>query len=500
MGAFEDFVYAEMPQRAVTIRGATDATGDPNDSVLGKVNGAPPGTWYLQDDTTPKRIWQKKSSASDGWELVANGGATSADFTYYVASGGDDTNDGLTGGTALATIQEAVDRVAALQDLGHAITVSIGEGIFVGAHLDGLNLSKSGASLNVKGTLGAPTLTTGTTSGTATSGTTTTKLVDSGQSWTTNELRGMFLLVSGQYRVIYSNTATEIYIHMARSGMASGSAYSIVVPKTIINSGEADGYGIITRGCTLAKVTDLVIQDIEISGTNGLCFFGTWGARAERMRLINCIYGFYVAYTYVRWDVETMYCEDGYYGALLLSDRGEHMEDFYSYSATLQGIYGGWTHYWNFENIAVSHAGSDGVSIQNVIYLDIKNLLVENCTGKGLNIDFDSSLDDEGSSTYFKSAISVELNDNGGDGLFLGNNTKAQVNALTGSGNSGYGVNVQNGSTLIFDGPATDLTGTSGDLTLDEGASALDWSTDFGSDGDSVTNISADTRARREDI
>jgi hypothetical protein len=58
MGVLEDlrdFIYLELPQRPVLIKGA-DATGDPNLSMIAKVRFSPIGTYYLRDDVVPKTI------------------------------------------------------------------------------------------------------------------------------------------------------------------------------------------------------------------------------------------------------------------------------------------------------------------------------------------------------------------------------------------------------------------------------------------------------------
>lgn len=70
MSDFTDFVGAELPLRIVLIKGATDATGDPNSSALVKVQLAPEGTMYLQNDTTPKVLWKKDGGTASDWEQV----------------------------------------------------------------------------------------------------------------------------------------------------------------------------------------------------------------------------------------------------------------------------------------------------------------------------------------------------------------------------------------------------------------------------------------------
>jgi hypothetical protein len=78
---FEDFVNAELPARIVIIRGATDATGDPNVSVAPLVNAAPAGSFYQQDETTPKALWVKDGPLSTDWvELGDAGGGSGSGF------------------------------------------------------------------------------------------------------------------------------------------------------------------------------------------------------------------------------------------------------------------------------------------------------------------------------------------------------------------------------------------------------------------------------------
>jgi hypothetical protein len=58
MGVLEDlrdFIYLELPERPVLIKGS-GANGDPNESAEAKVNNAPIGTYYLRDDVVPKTL------------------------------------------------------------------------------------------------------------------------------------------------------------------------------------------------------------------------------------------------------------------------------------------------------------------------------------------------------------------------------------------------------------------------------------------------------------
>lgn len=72
MGAFEDYMVLEMGQRPAIIRGA-EATGDPNASANPKVQNAPSGTFYLQNDSNPKALWQKRGDTPDTWVKLGAG-------------------------------------------------------------------------------------------------------------------------------------------------------------------------------------------------------------------------------------------------------------------------------------------------------------------------------------------------------------------------------------------------------------------------------------------
>lgn len=56
-----------------------------------------------------------------------------SDRTYFVDAGaGNDTNDGLTSGTAFATIQHAIDVCSAIDGNGHTLTIQLADGTYSG--------------------------------------------------------------------------------------------------------------------------------------------------------------------------------------------------------------------------------------------------------------------------------------------------------------------------------------------------------------------------------
>lgn len=121
MTAFEDFVNLELPQRAVMLTFAsTGYAGDPRLSVAPKINLAPIGTWFIDDNT--EDVWQKSGPTASEWELkfrrnqqgnLALIDAVNAGLLLYCnsATGDDIAGDGLTPGTAFATLERAIREI-----------------------------------------------------------------------------------------------------------------------------------------------------------------------------------------------------------------------------------------------------------------------------------------------------------------------------------------------------------------------------------------------------
>src|SRR5574343_1931815 len=177
---------------------------------------------------------------------------TTEALNLFVDSTGSDGNSCTATGTgACLTIQGAINKVPKL--LLHPVTITVGAGNFSGGFVDGftsdnrLNDTPSGTYLQVNGTLTNATVATGSATGTATGGTagsgaTHGTLVDSGASWTTNDLRGKLVAIltgtgNGQFRVIQSNTSTTITIAGTWTAPTSGSTYAVQDWATVINGG-----------------------------------------------------------------------------------------------------------------------------------------------------------------------------------------------------------------------------------------------------------------------
>lgn len=416
---------------------------------------------------------------------------TTADITLYVSTAGNDANDGLTLGTAKLTIQAAVDSVPSMID--HAVVIEVGEGAFAGFEASNFFTSTFGTLL-IRGVLGAPTLTTGTTSGTATAGTTTTKLVDAGQNWTVNELRGMFLYNQSQYFVIQSNDATSVTIHKPKSGMLN-KPYSIVIPLTRITSAEPNGFGILTRNCFLINSDNIAFHNFQIEGTYGFAFLYTAGGQVERCRFINCTYGFYAAYMSAKVETLTTYASTGYYGMLFLQCAGkiEHIDDMICYDNPGGNLISS-SLYLNVEYLAIIDSGVSGLSIEQIPYFDVKKLTIDNSASYGLAIDASAYA----SSSFVVSATSIEASNNGDSGIFCGRNSVLSANDIIGTGNVGHGVELENGASVTFK-TGTTITGALGNATINEGVSTLTWATDFAANRDKAINLANGCRIERID-
>jgi len=72
MTDFETYVTTELPLRPALIKGAAEATGNPNLSAVSKVQNAPIGTLYLQDDPSPKVLWQRFDAGVATWYPISS--------------------------------------------------------------------------------------------------------------------------------------------------------------------------------------------------------------------------------------------------------------------------------------------------------------------------------------------------------------------------------------------------------------------------------------------
>jgi hypothetical protein len=420
---------------------------------------------------------------------------TTADMTLYVRSTGSDSNDGRTVGNALATIQRAVDLIPKF--IRHQVVIDVGEGNFAGAYASAFLEDSDTASgaFTVRGVLGQPTLTTGTPTGTATGGS-TIQLVDSGQSWTTNELRGELLKVGSEYRVIYQNDGTTIDVCEPFGSSVSGKAYEILTQKTVVNVAESlTGYGGFSgRGNSI----QILVQDIKFSSMLiGIgSFYSTAPVEATRCKFDSNTYaGYFSQDSFQEFEIQqcsAMSCNKGYFitqGFQLRALRG-----CLAYNSTSTGfdLYSSGEGYINLYDLVSIDNGAAGLDLNQIfanVYLD--NGRFTGNAGYGIRVLDRSQLNGQ----WRDGSLVVSNNTSGG--IRVEGGSRVEMATVTGSGNGGYGVSLDQGARVEVTS-ATAVTGSSGDATVD-GSTELAWATDFASDGDIVTNPYNGCRLVRDD-
>ncbi len=400
-------------------------------------------------------------------------------LTFYVRTTGNDTNNGLTVGNALLTVQAAIDLVP--KYINHDVLVDIGVGTF-GAFVMAGNTLETGGTYVVQGTMKtSDDLATGTATGTSDGGT-TEYLDDSGQAWTVDDLKGRFLTVNGAPALIASNTATRIYV-VARQGIDfNAKAYTIEDCATTINQTAEWGTAIRIR---------------EISGLGS----GYYGPEIRRLK----------AHSTSAYGVNASYCEhikleilqviDALYTAVSVSNCPNlHLFNVYAKDSTAGGF-----NIMYVKRITAMSALSTGDGsgfwfahffFSNCVNIDAGRLIAED-NGDGNGFDFVNCT--------WVTPERLTATGNNGHGLWLAKGTKmdkggyADSNSLRGTGNGGFGVWVEVKSSAVFDGATTTMTGASGDATID-GSTVLDWTDDFGTDEDISTNLTYGTHIERRDV
>lgn len=450
--------------------------------------------------------------------------STSEDVTFFVKTNGNDKNDCLSESTACATIQEAVDRIPMY--IRHAIEINVGRGSFVGAVVESRFISMSG-SLLIKGELGTPTLITGSVSGTSTGGS-TVQLVDSGQNWTINDLRGHYLLVEGEYRSIRDNTGTTINLSAPFSETTSGKIYSIVEPTTVINSPPSEyegwvGYGMFeVYGIHALRPTSLSFKNFHIdclsSAYDAFDIVRNQVVTVERVRIVDPYWGLYIAArgeVYLYDVIVTgayqygIFCENtlleqsrlyirssGTYG-LLVSVCDEVVVNGTFENSGYDGVAAYHVHKLNSDWIRSTGNDRSGVILGNVQFGDFDTTVLSSNNRYG--IELDSNLEGNRIGYSFANMVGDStIANNTLGGIIALNHSTVAVTDCSGSGNGGYGIRLETSSGCTITGD-TSITGASGDATIDEGTTALTWSIDFANDGDKVSNSENLTLIERKD-
>jgi len=466
-----------------------------------------------------RKTWANKSS------IYTVTPSTYQTTTLYVTATGNDANNGLSAAQALATIQEAVNRIP--KYIKHNTIINVGAGTFSPFSLDGF-VQESGY-LQITGTLGAPTLATGTASGTSTGGSTTT-LIDATQTWTVNDLVGYLLVVAGEYAVILSNTANTITCVGQFSATTSGKAYTIREQKTVISGQTA--YSKTSDGTSInasilirnSKFNDCFVENIKISPTQNSAY-GLYLVDTNRFVFKqNYMNGFTNASSY-QYGVYVRNCFDcgfldnyatnTYYGYATEGCLQIMFVGIYAQSNYTGFVFGQSNLPDCYRLMATDNTEGFTISGKNT-HVYILSLNSSSNTGNGINLYGNLLLDDAQVMSNSYGIVIGETTNNFIGTLeiigasSIGNNTNdgivgydsAIINAryAGGTGNGGYGVRCKNKNILMLSNGNTTITGASGTYTLDDGDNAAaDWTTNFSSNGDSVYELTTSTLAVRRD-
>jgi hypothetical protein len=429
---------------------------------------------------TPQIYRDYMTNVMDSYDIWS-----AADTTYYVRATGDDANDGLSAGNALATIQEAVNRLPRV--VRHALTIDIGEGDFDGAAFEGFRVTASSTAegrLRVLGALGAPTGVGTPLTGTADSGSTTT-LGLSTAAWTVNALKGMLVLSNSEYRTIASNTADTITFQGEFSATTDAKAFSIVESKTNIDTIEtfASSACIYVAGCSTNWRKNMVFENLKLSppasGFAGFMAFETEGLQLKTCQVVGT---------------------SGHSnGVLIQSVTGEFSIEDVSVTGPFSAA--AFNLVWNSGTCRLLRGGADTIT----------------SSGKGASLQY---------STGAIEAIDFTANACSSVGVQIQGCTRAAIDRMVSSNNSSCGIKAENCWVIVADGskltgaanatfgvralPRTHfefsassgvptITGATADATNNEGASTLSWSSNFGTDGSIAPNSDTHTSIYRND-
>jgi hypothetical protein len=456
---------------------------------------------------------------------------TQADETYYVRTGGDDNNDCLTIPNACATPQGAVDKIP--DYIQHITVLDIGPGTFPAFAVSNKSVKRPG-KFTIQGTLGAPTLSTGSTSGTWDGGPTVWNCDDSGQGWTPGELRGMLLrdVAADEYFVIRNNTGTEVEVprEYSGSGNCSGRSYEIYEQKTEIIGQispevpvalSIEGVDPIDVETTQAFFPDpgtLFVQDLFFNSPAtawaGFSAFNCYG-HITRCKSHAALFG-YVFIGTSSWAIFDNYSTGNggisgfqfYYQVGAMYVRGDYSYDdrvgfqwdrCHSHTViTGSGAdepfrEGFWlkdagTYSVEGDRIFVDGTGgtADCMFLENIQFIEIgqsSGNKIENCNGDGIFIAQEAS------------NVSVEIDyldisNCGQSGIEVDGTASVQLaSTVSGAGNGAYGLEATLGSQIIAPPSSFLVTGASGDFTINRGDTVNSWS-DTDNPGESVLNMS----------
>jgi hypothetical protein len=444
-------------------------------------------------------------------QVLAHRAATEMvkDLTIYVRTDGNDANSGLEDSSAGAKATVNAALAAIPKQATHNVLISVGAGSFAGFHIDNFELAY-GKRFTIRGATAAPTLSTGTASGTATGGAspsagTLGTIVDSGQSWTVNALKGMKVNILGTFRNIVGNTADTISYAGGSPGTVAGQAYTITERLTVLDQYPASHhYGYIEgTGNKLASASEATykvnmgfwVEDFVCDGQGGY-YEAVWMQHTDPINLSGIVadtpyWGIGFQHVHKRIFIDNCWVNN-------------------SYATTL---YSGNIYSFFFDEVQVSNCYVENANANGYFLTSGKAAFVTSCVSDNaqngvvfenlpLGIVSGGSHHDNkvngilGKIGSVQVQSGVDCSDNAGDGVQLIQNAQGVLGIVTGSGNGGDGVKVRLGSGATINA-STAVTGTGGDVQVDQ--TAATYAGDFAANGSSVFDSKTGCWVQRED-
>lgn len=465
---------------------------------------------------------------------------TTNDIILYVTTTGKDTNDCLTILTACATVQSAIDRVPKF--VRHKVTINVGAGDFtafaVTGYVFGNWYNSSSATDYQFQIIGANPINYtpvggGTGSGTSTGGTTNT-LIDAGQGWAVNALRGKLVYVNSTWFVVRKNDATSLETIGVSGSTMSGKAYVIQDWATVINTRRAfrAGSSYYSAAAVYSNVSSryandaVSLQFLKFSpGTASGTAFGLFADFSDLdlqyVSVDTCNYGIYIARAgSIRMANVVATTANSYYGITLyyITQVANTTTNIFTYNSLI-GLYAayGFDHYYNYvysdgnsshgiaayyiPQFKIYYVNTDsntgyGVLDYGTQYLRLTGTITNNTYGLGLGmVDIPSVAQiPVGVTGGYLDSLTISNNTN--SAIYAGNGAKMRCIGVVGTGNGGSGIYARYGA-VVFTSNLTTVTGAVGDVNL--GGTEYSYASDFASDGNYKIDLSEGTIIKRKD-
>jgi hypothetical protein len=342
-------------------------------------------------------------------------------------------------------------------------------------------------------------------------------LVDSGQSWTVNELVGMFLMVAGaDTGVIVANTANTLTISAPAGSTMASKAYEIIEPKTTL-TGQARADLVLGQD----NYVEFSAFKITPGGSSNGARFRTAAFRLDKIQIVGAQYGVNVGQCSLYTNrIQMTYVANCTQRGLYISESLTQIYSTYVKSCTNHNIY-----LLNCPStymlLRSESSGQDGVHLLGCgSAIRLEDVRSVNNTRHGLfvigtsrvaaskgdysgngewGIRIDTGDDGDRYSNSFLSlgswAADVPVGSNGSGGVYAAYGSRCSLYRTTGTNTGPYGLKVAAGSWASIDQSVT-VTGATANGNLG-GSADVTWATDLPSNGDSITNVDTSSTIER---